>query len=140
CDGNDAPPLGERIPLPHHLVRTIEQASERLRRPERVGGQRPQQVGWRLVPPLAVAVQPLEAVERRVPGGPLEFALRRAGMSDDRKSSEPMDVVHHITAFAAERKRDLVQTKRDDMSAIGADFHRVEYKDVAAISGWFRSP
>ena len=48
-------------------VRPIEQRGQRLRRPQRIRQQRARERHEELVAPFAVGVEPLEAVERRVP-------------------------------------------------------------------------
>ena len=82
----DRQPAGGEAASSHRLgeiLGPVEQCRQRGRPPEWIRQQRSTERGPLFIPPLAVAVQPFEAVEWRVPVGQAQFGARRIGMRRD---------------------------------------------------------
>ena len=122
------------IPAFQSPCRSIEQRHQRLGRANPVRQERARKGQPRLIAPLAVEVQPLEAVDARRPVAPLQLPFRRIGVSGDAEPAETMHVFEHVPRLAGQAIRRLRNSQGDQVAVVGADLHRVDEQHAVHVA------
>ena len=106
---------------------------ERRHRTDRVIDERARQPQRRIVAPFRIEVEPLEAVDRRLPVAPRQRRLRRIRVGDDTEPAEPPHVLDDVGGVAGQPVRRLAQTEREVVAVRRADLDAVDDEDAGSI-------
>ena len=136
---DDAPVLEQRVPAIQRGG-PVQEPRQRGAGPQPVPEPGAEQRSPALVAPFAVAVQPLDPVDRCVRIGPAERTFRRIGVSGNAESSQPRDVFDDGLRGAAERIRRAGHVDRHVVAVVGADLDGVEHEDAVEVLGRIRRP
>lgn len=128
---------GRRVPPVHHRLGPIQDRRQRLRRSKRASHEQPPERGQQLVAPFTVCVEPLQAIELEVPGGPLQRVAGRAGVRRHARASQAMDVLEHGPPRARQRIGGWRGPKRHEMSVRRVDLDGLDAEDAEPVA-WRR--
>ena len=135
------PPSGAlRVPARQRRHGAIEDGRQTLRSPEAVAQGGRGEVEDTLVAPLAVGVQPFDAVDRQGPVPPGELRLGRSRVGDDAEPAQARDVLDHARRLSAEGVGRAPEAQGQVVAPVRADLDRVQAEHAGAVRRGVRRP
>ena len=131
---NNSPARRQLIPSPECAGWPIQQGRQRRPRTHDVPQQRPTQPDSGFIAPLAVSVEPLEAVNRGSPIRPRKCCLQRIGMGSDTESAKALHVLDDGRGFPTEAIGHGREIEGDIVPAVRADLDAVDAQHAVDVS------
>ena len=126
-------PRGDGRPARQHAAAVVGEQGQRRHRADRIVDERARQPQRRIVAPRRVEVEPLEAVDRRLPVSPGQRRLRRIRVGDDTEAAEPPHVLDDVGRVAGQPIRRLAEAEREVVAVGRADLDAVDDEDAGSI-------